>query len=91
MVTHAHIMLAGFMMSAVMAFFYHLFPERAALALAKTHFWLAAASGISLVAGLYFMFSGVTAASPLAAAGSIAFFGSLLLFTAIAMPAMRRS
>ena len=91
MVTHAHIMLAGFVMSSVMAFFYHLFPQRAAIMLAKAHFWLAAASGITLVVGLYLLFSGVTAAEPIAAIGSIAFFLALLLFAWIVMPVMRRS
>ncbi|CAN5383968.1 hypothetical protein BH10PSE7_BH10PSE7_28830 [soil metagenome] len=90
MVTHAHIMLAGFMMSAVMAYFYHLFPARAEILLAKVHFWVAAASGIALTIGLFILFQGVPAAEPLAAGGSIVFFGAFLLFAWIAIPVLRR-
>ena len=53
MPTHAHIMVLGWVMSAVFAFFYHLVPAARASRLASVHFWLAAVSGIVLVVGLF--------------------------------------
>lgn len=91
MPTHAHIMLAGFMLSTVMAYFYHLFPDRARTALATVHFWLAAVSGIVFMTGLFFMFRGVTSAEPVVAIGSMAFFLSVLLFIWNAIPVLRKA
>ena len=45
MPVHAHTMVAGWLMSAVFAFFYHLVPAAAASRLAPVHLWLTAASG----------------------------------------------
>ena len=91
MPTHAHIMLAGFMLSTVMAFFYHLFPERARSVLATIHFWLAAISGIAFMTGLFFLFRGVTEAEPVVAIGSMAFFLSVLIFIWNAVPVLRKA
>ena len=38
MPTHAHMMVLGWLMSAVFAFFYHLFPESAAAGLRRSTF-----------------------------------------------------
>jgi hypothetical protein len=46
MPVHAHTMVAGWLMSAVFAFFYHLFPAIGASRMATVHFWLQAVSGI---------------------------------------------
>jgi hypothetical protein len=91
MPTHAHTMAAGFLMSAVFAFFYHLVPQASSHRLAPLHFWLSAASGVVLLVGLYFLLAGATAVEPLVAAGSMAFYASTLLFVVIAWPALRRT
>jgi len=88
MPTHAHIMVAGFVMSAVFAFFYHLVPAARASRLANVHFWLTAVSGIGLVAGLYVLLGGNPAIEPLVAACSIGFFAAMLLFAWIALPVL---
>ena len=58
MPVHAHTMVAGWLMSSVFAFFYHLFPAARDSMLAKIHFWLTAVSGIGLLVGLYFLLAG---------------------------------
>ena len=88
MPTHAHIMVAGWLMSAVFAFFYQLVPAAAASRLAPAHFWLTAVSGVGLVVGLYFMLGGNPAVEPFVAVSSIGFFASLLLFAWIALPVL---
>ncbi len=57
MPTHAHIMVAGWLMSSVFAFFYHLFPAVGQKKLAVVHFWLSAISGIGLMIGLFVLSS----------------------------------
>ena len=74
MPTHAHIMVAGWLMSAVFAFFYHLFPAVAEKRLAIVHFWLTAISGIGLLIGLYIMLAGNPAIEPLVATSSMGFY-----------------
>jgi hypothetical protein len=59
MPVHAHAMVAGWLMSAVFAFFYQLVPKAAQSRLAPVHFWLTAISGIGLIVGLYFLLAGV--------------------------------
>jgi len=86
MPVHAHIMVAGWLMSAVFAFFYHLFPAARAHYLAAVHFWLTAVSGIVLLVGLYFLLDGHEALEPLVAAASLGFFAAMLLFAWIAVP-----
>ena len=58
MPVHAHTMVAGWLMSSVFAFFYHLFPAARDSLLARIHFWLTAASGIGLLIGLFFLLGG---------------------------------
>jgi len=86
MPTHAHIMVAGWLMSAVFAFFYHLFPAVAQKTLALVHFWLTAISGIGLMVGLYILLAGNAAIEPLLGISSIGFYAGMLLFAFIALP-----
>ena len=64
MPVHAHTMVAGWLMSSVFAFFYHLVPAARASRLAQVHFWLTAVSGIVLLVGLYFLLAGNPAIEP---------------------------
>ncbi len=91
MPTHAHIMVLGWVMSAVFAFFYHLVPAARASRLASVHFWLAAVSGIALVVGLFIMLGGNASIEPVVAVASMAFFASMLLFAWIALTAIWKS
>lgn len=86
MPTHAHIMVAGWLMSAVFAFFYQLVPAARESRLAPVHFWLTTVSGIGLVVGLFFLLGGNPGIEPVVAVSSIGFFASLLLFAWIALP-----
>ncbi len=87
---HAHTMAAGWLMSAVFAYFYHLFPVAAASALAKVHFWLTAVSGIGLLVGLFVLLAGNRAIEPLVAVSSMAFYAGMFLFSYIALSALWR-
>lgn len=86
MPTHAHTMVAGWLMSMVFAFFYHLIPAAARGMLATVHFWLTAVSGVCLLVGLYFLLAGNEAIEPLVAIASVGFYAALLLFAFIALP-----
>jgi hypothetical protein len=88
MPTHAHIMVAGWLMSAVFAFFYHLFPAVAQKTLAVVHFWLTAISGIGLMIGLFLLLGGNPAIEPVLGIASIGFYCGMLLFAFIALPAV---
>ena len=90
MPVHAHIMVAGWLMSAVFAFFYHLVPAARASRLATVHFWLTAVSGTGLLVGLYFLLGGNAAIEPLVAVSSMGFYAAMFLFAYIAIPAMWR-
>lgn len=85
MPTHAHVMVLGWVMSAVFAFFYHLVPAASASRLASVHFWLAAISGIALTGGLFVMIGGNASIEPVVALASMAFFAGMLLFAWIAL------
>ncbi|PWJ78386.1 hypothetical protein C7441_11653 [Pseudaminobacter salicylatoxidans] len=89
MPAHAHIMVAGWLMSAVFAFFYHLFPVARMSRLAPVHFWLTAVAGIGLVVSLFFLLAGNGSLEPLVGIFSIGFFLAMLLFAWIAIPAIR--
>ena len=88
MPVHAHTMVAGWLMSSVFAFFYHLFPAAGESRLAQVHFWLTAVSGIALLIGLFFLLGGNTAIEPVVAISSIAFYLATFLFAFIALPAV---
>src|SRR6185437_9005218 len=69
--THAHIMLAGWVTSAIFAFFYHLFPSAGDRTLATVHFWLTTVSVIGLVVSLYFLMAGNESMEPVLGIASI--------------------
>ena len=91
MPTHAHIMLAGWVSSAIFAFFYHLFPAIGQSRMAVVHFWLQAASGVVLVVSLYFLTAGNEAIEPITATASMAYLAGVLLFAWIVLPVLRKS
>lgn len=91
MPVHAHTMVAGWLMSSVFAFFYHLFPSAGESLLARIHFWLTAVSGIGLLVGLYFLLAGNAAVEPVVAISSMGFYAAMFLFAFIALPAVYRS
>jgi hypothetical protein len=90
MPVHAHALVAGWLMSSVFAFFYHLFPKAADGWLALVHFWLTAVSGVGLLVGLFFLLGGNPSVEPLVATSSMAFYAAMLLFVFIALPAVYR-
>ena len=87
--THAHLLVVGWVSFALFGLFYHLFPSAAANPLAKVHFWLAQASFIALVIGLFLIFGGRSGAEPIAAAASTGLLASMILFGVIALPIVR--
>ena len=91
MPVHAHSMVAGWLMSAVFAFFYHLFPWAGESRLAKMHFWLTAVSGIALLVSLFVLLTGNEAVEPVTAISSIGFFLAMGLFVLVALPVIRKS
>jgi len=86
--THAHIMVLGWLMSAVFAFFYHLVPAARTSRLAVIHFWLAAISSVGMVVGLFLLYGGNPSIEPLLAVSSLAYFAATLLFAFIALRAL---
>lgn len=89
MPTHAHIMVAGWLMSSVFAFFYHLFPEIGTRPLARLHFWIQAVSGVVLVVSLFFLLGGNEAVEPVTALASVGFLIGMLVFVWNALPVLR--
>lgn len=86
MPTHAHLLVIGWVSFAIFGFFYHCFPSAAAGRLAVAHFWLAQASFVVLIVGLFLLFGGNTGADPIAAVASIGFLVSMILFAIVALP-----
>jgi cbb3-type cytochrome oxidase subunit 1 len=86
MPTHAHIMLAGWVSSALFAYFYHLFPAVNAKRIALIHFWFQTASAVVMLVSLFLLYGGNPAAEPGAAIGSIGYALGVLLFGYIALP-----
>jgi hypothetical protein len=86
MPTHAHTMVAGWLMSAVFAVFYHLFPTAREKMLATVHFWLTAVSGIVLLVGLFFLLADNPAMEAVTAVASLGFYAGMLLFAFVALP-----
>ena len=91
MPVHAHTMVAGWLMSAVFAFFYHLFPVARDKLLAKIHFWLTAVSGIGLLVGLFVLLGGNAAIELVVAISSMGFYAAMFLFAVIALPIVWKS
>ena len=88
--THAHIMVLGWLMSAVFGFFYHLVPAARASRLAIIHFWLAAVSSLGMFVGLFVLYGGNPAIEPLLGVSAMAYFASAFLFAFIALSALWR-
>jgi hypothetical protein len=91
MPVHAHIMVAGWLMSAVFGFFYHLFPVARQNKLATIHFWIHAVGIVVLTVSLYFLLAGNPGVEPVTAIASILFFLGMLLFAWIAIPVVNKS
>ena len=91
MPVHAHIMVAGWLMSAVFGFFYHLFPVARQNKLATIHFWMHAVGIVVLTVSLYFVLAGNPGVEPVTAVSSILFFLGMLLFAWIAIPVVNKS
>ena len=91
MPVHAHVMVAGWLMSAVFGFFYHLFPAARQNRLASIHFWIHSVSVVALVVSLYFLLAGNEAIEPVTAVASIIFFIGMLLFAWIAIPVINKA
>ncbi len=91
MPVHAHIMVAGWLMSAVFGFFYHLFPTASLNKLANVHFWLHAVGIVVLTVSLYFLLAGNNAVGPITGIASFVFFASMLLFAWIALPVINKA
>jgi hypothetical protein len=89
--THAHIMVVGWLMSAVFAVFYHLVPSAGASMLGKVHFWFAALSSLGMFMGLFVLYGGNPAIEPLLGASAMAYFVSTVLFAFIALSALWRA
>ena len=90
LVTHAHMLLIGWVSFAIFGFFYHLFPGRASSVLARVHFGLAQISYLVLIAALFLIFSGNPGVgAPIAGVASVAYLLSFVLFAVIAMPVVR--
>lgn len=91
MPVHAHIMVAGWLMSAVFGFFYHLFPVARQNKLATIHFWMHAVGIVVLTVSLYFVLAGNEGVEPVTAVSSILFFLGMLLFAWIAIPVVSKA
>jgi small-conductance mechanosensitive channel len=91
MPVHAHIMVAGWLMSAVFGFFYHLFPLARQNKLATIHFWMHAVGIVVLTVSLYFVLAGNPGVEPVTAVSSILFFLGVLLFAWIAIPVVNKA
>ncbi|WP_373503066.1 hypothetical protein [Aestuariivirga sp.] len=89
MPTHAHTMVAGWIMSSVFAFFYHFFPEIGAKRMAYVHFWLQGISGVVLVVSLFFYLGGNPNIGPITGLASYGFFAGMLVFAWNALPVIR--
>jgi hypothetical protein len=88
--THAHIMVLGWLMSAVFAFFYHLVPAAGASRLAGIHFWLAALSSLGMFIGLFVLYGGNPSIEPVLGVSAMAYFAATILFAYIAITALWR-
>lgn len=80
LITHAHIMLAGWVSLAIMGFFYQNFPDLNISVIAKVQFWITALSAVLMCVSLFLLYGGNTAFEPGAAFGSIGFSLGMLLF-----------
>jgi hypothetical protein len=77
---HAHINLLGFVLPALFACFYRLWPEAAGTRLAAVQFWLFAPAQFVLVVALWALYRGFGAVEPVLGAMSVLVGLSLLCF-----------
>lgn len=91
MPTHAHIMVLGWLMSAIFAFFYHLVPTAGRSMLAKVHFWLAAVSTVGMFVGLFVLYGGNPAIEPVLGVASLGYFAATFIFAFVALSALWRT
>ena len=89
--THAHIMVAGWVSSAIFSYFYHLFPAINNKRIATVHFWLQTVSAIVMMISLLGLYGGHPEMEPGAAIGAIGYGLGMLLFAYIALPAIWKS
>lgn len=90
LVTHAHILVIGWVSFAIFGMFYSFYGSTAPRLLSLLHFWLAQASFAGLAVGLWLLFSGLPQYEPIAAVSSLGYGASFLIFTIVALIAMRR-
>jgi hypothetical protein len=88
-VTHAHIMVVGWLSFAIFAFFYHALGAAVPRWLALAHYLLAQVSTAVMVAGLWLYYGGQTQFEPAAAIGALGYAASFLLFAVAAFMALR--
>ncbi len=88
MVTHAHIMVIGWLSFSLFGFYYFEFGNVMSRTLSLLHFWIAQVSLIGLVIGLWLFYYGRTQYEPIAAVSSIANAFSFLVFAVAAIPAL---
>lgn len=84
-------MLAGWVSSAIFAFFYHHFPKLNGSGLATAHLVLQTASAIVMLGSLLVLYGGATgnpAAEPGAAIGAMGYLAGMLLFAWISLRAL---
>jgi len=84
-VTHAHIMLAGWASSAIFAFFYNVFPDLNHSTIAKGHFSLQTVATVVMLTSLFLLYGGNPGAEPGAALGSIGYLIGVVLFAWISL------
>ena len=77
---HAHVMLAGWVSSAIFALFYQVQPAAAASIWARVHFILGSISAVVMTGSLVLLLTGHAGAEPGAAVGSMGFGLSVLIF-----------
>lgn len=78
--THAHIMLVGWVNSALMGFFYHLFPAAAGSRLAYGHFLIQTVGAVIMSLSLWMIYSGHPAFGPGAGIGASAVLIGMAIF-----------
>ncbi|MBC8037277.1 MAG: hypothetical protein H7X89_08670 [Rhizobiales bacterium] len=91
MPTHAHILLAGWVSSALFAFFYQQFPLINVSRIATVHFWFQTISALVMMVSLLIFYggdSGNASAEPGVAIGSMGYLAGMVLFAWISLRAM---
>jgi hypothetical protein len=86
MVTHAHIMVIGWVSFSLFGFYYFQFGKAVSRMLTLFHFWMAEGALIGLVIGLWLVYSGRTQYEPIAAVSAITYALSFLVFAVAAIP-----